>query len=122
MGRSKVMVVDDSDLILNMTKDTLEEAGFDVITRNNPLGTTAAINNEKPDCILIDVSMPALSGGEIVKLARKNINENLRILFYSAKVESELIQLVNDCGADGYIQKGEDKSLLVKRVRETINN
>ncbi len=122
MDKSKVMVVDDSDLILNITRDTLEEAGFHVITRNSPIGTTSAIKNEKPDCVLIDVSMPALSGGELVKLARKNIKENLKIIFHSSKEESELIQLVDECGADGYIKKSSDQSKLVNMVRAVIDN
>ena len=120
MNKFKVMVVDDSDLILSQTRDALEEAGFDIVTRNRPIGTTAAIKNEEPDCVLIDVNMPALSGGEIVKLVRKVMIKNLKIIFHSSKEENELIQLVNECGADGYVKKGADKSELVNKIKSVL--
>lgn len=54
------MIVDDNKLLLQITKDIVENEGYQVITRENPIGTTLAIRNEKPDCLLLDVNMPAL--------------------------------------------------------------
>ncbi len=119
MSKPKVIVVDDSILQLNMTKDTLEEAGFDVITRDTALGTTAAIIKEQPNCVLMDVSMPALSGDQIVKLVKEK-NLDIKILLHSGKTSDELKVLVNECGADGFIEKGTNPAELVFQVKSAI--
>ena len=121
MNKSKVMIVDDNDMILNITRDMLEEEGFEVITRNEALGTTTAILREKPSCVLMDVSMPSLSGTEIVKLVKK-AKLKIKILLHSAKDEEELRVLADDCGADGYIKKGGNSSKLLEQVRSVIEN
>ena len=121
MEKTKVMVVDDNELILNIVRDTLEDAGFNVITRSSALGTLSAIKSEKPHCVLMDVSMPALSGVELVKLAKQqHKEESFKIILHSAKDEEELKALANDCGADGYIKKTHDNSKLVNMVRSII--
>ena len=121
MNKSKVMIVDDCDLTLDITRDVLEEAGFEVSTRADAIGTTTAILKEKPSCVLMDVSMPALSGAEIVKLV-KNATLRIKILLHSARDEDELRVLAVECGADGYIKKGGDSSKLLEQVRSVIEN
>ena len=68
----KIMIIDDSEIILDITKSILEAANFKVVTRNSPFGSTNAFVREKPDLVLLDVSMPALSGDSIVTLAKSD--------------------------------------------------
>ncbi len=121
MNRAKVMIVDDSELILAMTKDALETAGFDVVTRDSPIGTSAAVKAEKPHCLMVDISMPALSGTELVKLIGKRKDDNLKIILHSSKEEEELKRLTEECGADGYIKKNNDMSALAEGVRSILS-
>ncbi len=71
MTRQKILIVDDSDLVLEIYKEVLESADFEVITRNTPFGTASIIATEKPNLVLIDLFMPALSGDKLVELLRK---------------------------------------------------
>lgn len=112
------MVVDDCEIVLEVTKHLLEEAGFHVMTRSSALGTTAAILKEQPSCVLMDVSMPALSGTEIVRLIKEK--SDIRVLLYSAKDEDELRSLAAGCGADGYVKKGTHDAQLAERVRSAM--
>jgi len=73
-----IMVVDDCEIVLEVTKHLLEEAGFHVMTRSSARGSTAAILKEQPSCVLMDVSMPALSGTEIVRLIKEK--SDIRVL------------------------------------------
>ena len=59
------MVVDDSELVCRALSRALGAEGFEVVTRLNPIGTGAAIARERPDVVLLDVSMPALDGAEV---------------------------------------------------------
>jgi len=117
MSRKKIMIVDDSEIVLELTKSVLEDAGFEIVTRNTPFGTSNAIVREKPDLVLLDVSMPALSGNSIVELAKKDdALKNTKILLYSDRSTEELDGIMAKCGADGYIKKTDDDLDLVRQV------
>ena len=120
MKKFKVMIVDDSDLALKITRDILEEADFEIITRATGMGAITAILSEKPDCVLMDVSMPASDGTEIVESVKDM--SNIKIILHSSKEEKELKKLANECGADGYVTKGGDSSKLIEQIRSTIGN
>ena len=117
MSKKKVMIVDDSEMILEMVKCILEDAGYDVVTRSSPFGTAAAVSIEKPDLLLLDVSMPALSGDKIVEVVRNNEKlKNTKVCLFSDRSEIELNKIVSTCGADGYIQKTDDEERLISQV------
>ena len=119
MKKNKIMIVDDSKLILEITKDILEDAGYQVITRNNPIGTTAAICDEDPDCVMVDVHMPALPGTQVVKFIKDSRKSAVKVILYSEKDEAELKLLTNESGADGFIKKTNNKAHLLSQL-ETI--
>jgi len=117
MNKGKVMVVDDSEMILEVVKCVLEEAGYEVVTRATPFGTAAAVSVEKPDLLLLDVSMPALSGDKIVEVVRNNEKlKNTKVCLFSDRSELELNKIVSACGADGFIQKTDDEEKLISQV------
>jgi len=117
MSKGKVMVVDDSEMILEIVKLVLEDAGYEVVTRSSPFGTAAAVSVEKPDLLLLDVSMPALSGDKIVEVVRNNEKlKNTKVCLFSDRSEIELNKIVFACGADGFIQKTDDEEKLASQV------
>lgn len=120
MKKSKVMIVDDCDLTLNMTRDFLEEEGFEVIIRAESIGAINDVLSKKPDCVLMDVSMPLIEGPDLVRAIKDT--SNIKIILYSAKEEKELRKLSEDCGADAYIKKGGDHSRLLKQLISTIES
>jgi len=68
----KILFVDDSDLCRDLTKMMLEDYGYEVVTLASGLGLSRALGREKPDLVLLDVSMPAVAGNQIVEVARQN--------------------------------------------------
>ena len=121
MNKPVIMVVDDSEIILSISRIHLEEAGFEVITRSKSFGTTDEIIRRKPDCVLLDISMPGLTGDSITKIIREKKLDTMIVLF-SAKEENELLELANECGADGYIKKSENKYKFINKVKSFISS
>jgi CheY-like chemotaxis protein len=113
--RHKILVVDDSTIALELARIRLEEAGFDVETLDSPFGFSAALRSQKPDLVLLDVSMPALQGDRLLQIAHRNVNPSQRgatasqgscpVVLYSDRPEQELAALAHACGADGYVRK-----------------
>ena len=58
MNRKKILVVDDSPLILKMMSMKLTQNGYDVVTAEDGGGAVSAVRQEKPDLILLDISFP----------------------------------------------------------------
>ena len=119
MNKPLIMVVDDSEVILSATKNYLEAAGFEVITRSMSFGTTAAIIRMKPVCVLLDINMPGLTGDNITKVIREK-KIDTKIVLFSAKKENELQELANKCGADGYIMKTDNKYAFINNVKSFV--
>lgn len=121
MTKPKIMLVDDSALILDFVGETLREAGYDVSTRSVAIGTGAAILRERPALALLDVSMPLMTGAEISGSIRaSSMACSTWVVLHSDRPEAELKELVQRCGADGYIRKTGDSRQLLDAVRSWI--
>jgi CheY-like chemotaxis protein len=110
--RGKILV-DDDPIVLEITRDRLQRAGYFVITRDQALGTSTAISQEEPDVVLLDVSMPGLSGEALARIIGQNPrHERTAIIFHSGGEPADLQTLVARTGAVGSIQKTSDASLF----------
>jgi CheY-like chemotaxis protein len=98
------LVVDDDPVALEVAKERLERLGFQVSTRSQSLGTSALILREKPNFVLLDVMMPALTGGELAALVKRR-KLNTGIILHSSKSINELQELVRETGALGAVSK-----------------
>ncbi len=120
-ARHKVLVVDDSEVVLDATRLMLEYSGFEVMTLPTPFGTTSIISHHQPDLVLLDVTMPALRGDALVEMIRAGRKSHgTRIVLHSDRPARELADLAQRCGADGFICKTNDPEALARRVREII--
>jgi len=61
---SKILIVDDDEAIRGFLRQQLEDA-YEVADTGNPEDALAMALNLKPDCILLDLMMPMLSGLEL---------------------------------------------------------
>ncbi|NOZ24966.1 MAG: response regulator [Nitrospirae bacterium] len=111
----KILVIDDDERHLIITKGLLEEAGHEVITHRNWIGATTAVADTRPDLVLLDINMPALSGERLSLLLRANRRTSrVPVVFYSSNDEDSLRRSVAECGAAGYICKGNISELKRK--------
>jgi DNA-binding response OmpR family regulator len=120
---SKILVIDDSPLVLAMASDALAAAGFDVFTATNGIEANSYIfsTSNRPDLIILDIMMPLLDGNKKAKILKeKDFSKDIPILFISSKEESELIQMVAESGADGYIRKPFTPASIVSSVRKVL--
>jgi len=98
------LVVDDDPIALQVARERLEKLGFTVTTRSQSLGTSAWIMSERPNFVLLDVMMPALTGGELAALVKRR-KLNTGIILHSSKPIAELREIVRETGALGAVTK-----------------
>jgi two-component system, OmpR family, alkaline phosphatase synthesis response regulator PhoP len=122
MAKQRILIVDDSELVLVMARDALEEAGYEVCTATNGIEANSYIFSvDKPDLIILDVMLPMLDGNKKAKLLReKEFSRDIPILLLSSKSEEELRRLTAEAGADGFIRKPFTSAGLVESIREFL--
>ena len=119
--RPLVLVVDDDPIVLAVTQERLEAMGFDAHTRDQVLGTSQWVVQHKPWVILLDIMMPAMSGGEFAGFLRRRGIET-QIVLHSSKDKAELARLVRSTGALGAITKGLDDKEFEKQFLALTRN
>lgn len=123
MSKQKILIVDDSELVLVMARDALEESGFEVFTCTNGIEANSYIfSPHKPDLIILDVMLPMLDGNKKAKLLKeKDFSKDIPIVLLSSKSEEELQRLVVEAGVDGYIRKPFTNASFVASVKRFLD-
>jgi len=114
----KVLIVDDDQLQLELMERSLRIEGFQVATSSSVFGVSNIMRSFEPDVMLIDVHIPALSGDQLLGLARRNAPDTTRFVLYSSCDEWRLKSLAKDTNADGWISKSADAGQVAKKLRE----
>jgi DNA-binding response OmpR family regulator len=120
--KQRILIVDDSEVVLSMASDALEEAGFETTTATTGLEANRHIfSSRRPDLIILDVMMPMLDGDKKARLLKENaLCCDIPILLLSSKNDEELRRLTCESGANGYIRKPFTSKVLVSSVRSFL--
>ena len=120
--KKRILVVDDSEVALAMAREALEEGGFEVVTAPDAKGADEYLfAPQQPDLVILDVMMPVLSGDKKAKLLKENeLTRHIPVLLLSSKTETELVWLVHESGADGFIRKPFGHGRIVEQVKEAL--
>jgi CheY-like chemotaxis protein len=114
----KILVVDDNEMLLDVTKQILAHARYEVRTHHGGLGLVNLVSRFQPDLVLLDINMPEVSGDDLALLLRAHGDTSgVRIVFYSSNDEDSLRRSVSACGVHGYICKGDIANLRTKVVQ-----
>lgn len=104
--RSNIMIVDDTPENLRLLSDMLKNKGY--LLRTLPSGKLAlkAIENEKPDLILLDINMPEMNGYEVCEILKKDVRfKDIPVIFVSALNDTlDKVKAFNVGGID-YVSK-----------------
>jgi CheY-like chemotaxis protein len=121
MPKGKIVVIDDDAKALSVAKRLLEAAGYEVITSESPLRMPQLVQREKPNLILLDLEMPALSGEHVLDFTTLfDFLREIPIVIHSAKSEDDLKSLVERSPAVGYIRKTNNGLTFVAQVERFI--
>ena len=120
MRGKRVLVIDDSPLILAAAKQALAAAGYDVATRDS-VDEIGALGAEGFDLILMDVQMPELYGDDVAAVLRNERGVKTPIYLFSTLADDELRERARDAGVDGFISKDAGLDHLVAEVARILS-
>jgi diguanylate cyclase (GGDEF)-like protein len=115
----KILVVDDDPQSLKLVEKALQFEGYQVESADSGSAALQKMNSWSPHLVLLDVSMPGLSGIQTLQLLRTK-GEYVSVLFLSGKSNTDDIIRGLDAGADDYVCKPFDILELLARVRSQL--
>jgi len=119
-ARAKVLVVDDTQEILQLVTVTLED-DYDVVVAHDGVEALEQVAATQPDVVVLDVMMPRLSGYEVCRrLKSEAATEALPVLILSARGDSAHVKQGFQVGADDYLPKPFDPEELELRIRALL--
>ncbi len=116
---SRLLIIEDEQVIAELEKDYLELSGFDVVMENNGASGLKKALAEEFDLVILDLMLPGMDGFEVCKKIRAV--KDIPILMVSAKKDD--IDKIRGLGlgADDYITKPFSASELVARVKAHLS-
>jgi PAS domain S-box-containing protein len=122
MGQETVMLVEDEEVVRNLTRRLLERAGYTVIVaeRGDEAYSMLAANPDEIDLLLTDVIMPGMNGGQLYENA-KRLKPDLRVIYMSGYTADAIAHHGVLDGTTVFIQKPFEAELLIRRVREVLD-
>ena len=117
---TKILCLDDSEMILHIFKHILEEKGYEVFTANSSAAVHQYLFNEKVDLLVTDVQMPDIPGTKVCKMLKKSLPE-LKVVLFSNLPERELESLSIESLADGWISKNTKPNEWVEKIVEVLD-
>jgi type II secretory ATPase GspE/PulE/Tfp pilus assembly ATPase PilB-like protein/ActR/RegA family two-component response regulator len=119
----KALVVDDQPDIRNIVRMALERSGLGltVITAQDGVEALALVEVERPDIVLLDISMPGMDGFEVCSRIRADLRTAfLPVLMLTAHDAPEFVAKGFSAGTDDYVVKPFRRDDLVARVRRML--
>ncbi len=114
----KILVVDDDNALREMVGIVLESEGFEVAYHDAGSGALDRFVEEAPDLVLLDVMLPGKTGIEVCGEIRSV--SGTPIIMLTAKTESDDVVLGLEAGADDYVVKPFDPTVLTARIRARL--
>ncbi|GEM72128.1 DNA-binding response regulator [Sphingomonas aquatilis NBRC 16722] len=111
-------MVDDEPAIRRLLRQTLERAGHDVIDAADARAALAAVAQDAPDAVLLDLGLPGRDGLELVPVIART--PGIALLVVSARDATEDKVAALDLGADDYVTKPFDSEELLARLRVAL--
>lgn len=115
----RILIVDDSPIILAAAKHALVGAGYEVETRGS-VEEVAARGADGFDLILMDVQMPELFGDDVAAVLVHERSVAGKVYLFSTLGDDELRERATSAKLDGFISKQHGLEHLIQEVKKIL--
>lgn len=116
---AKILIVDDSAYARRIHRKILESGGHAVVEASSGLGALESFGLERPDLVLLDLSMEDLGGLQVLEQIR-TMEPEAPVLVVSADVQRSTTDRVRAAGASGFVAKPVSADNLLASVGSVL--
>jgi excisionase family DNA binding protein len=116
-----VLVVDDNPNVREVVRINLEMEGYSVREAGNAEEGLAAVEDDAPDLILLDVMMPQVDGWEMLRRVQERHGVgSIPVVMFSGQLEGSLGREAEERGAQAFVGKPFDLRALIEQTRQIV--
>lgn len=117
----KILIVEDDRKIVMALGVRLKAAGYECVMAFDAVGGVSTARKERPDLVLLDISMPAGNGFQVAERIQSWVPTGAPIIFLTASRQPGLRERAEDLGAAGFFEKPFEFSDLLAAIRDALD-
>ena len=117
---ARILVIDDSATAIEKARSTLEKQGHHVSSLHRMIDLAGLLKTDPPELVLLDLSMPGMSGDAFAKLIKKFAPNPIPIVLFSSRSRKELAEKARTLEVDGYVSKLDPPEQLALAVERSL--
>jgi twitching motility two-component system response regulator PilG/twitching motility two-component system response regulator PilH len=119
--RKTVLVVDDSQAVLDAVGSAFEDAGWEVVSASDGEEVFRKLSDAEPDALLLDIYMPRLNGADVCRLVKAHPHwKKTFLVLMSSRISDREMDMYRRIGADEILKKPFDPVHAVAVVEKAV--
>ncbi len=118
-GGPLVLVVDDDARLREFMRVNLESEGYAVREAASADEALAAIEDQAPELVLLDVVMPGIDGWQMLQRMQER-HGSIPVIMFSGQVDERSAAQAEEGGARGFVGKPFDPQQLIERAKQLV--
>jgi two-component system cell cycle response regulator DivK len=118
---ARILLVEDNEMNRDMLSRRLARRGFEVLIAENGQSGVDLTVSERPDLVLMDMSLPVMDGWEATRRLKADPDTSaIPIIALTAHAMASDRELALEAGCDDYDSKPVDLSRLVRKIEQLL--
>jgi len=123
LDRKRILLVEDHEDNRNIYRTILEHYGYRVVVASDGRSGIQLAREERPDLILMDLSIPFVDGWEATRVLKQDVTTAaIPIIALSAHALAEDRERARDAGCDGYLAKPVEPRKVLAEVKRFLED
>ncbi len=118
-GGAHILLVDDNPHMLEFLDVRLRGLGLRTTIVDNGAAALDVVRDDPPNLVILDIAMPELNGYQACR-AIKAQNAKLPVIMLTGKTEKADRFWAQQCGADDFLSKPVDPTVVVQRIADLL--
>ena len=115
----KILVVDDAQFMRMRAVKLLTQHGYECIEAENGVEALAKYKAERPDAVMLDITMPDMDGLEALRQLMK-IDSNAKVAMVTAMGQQSIVMEAIKAGAKDFVVKPFDPNRVLAAVKKLV--
>ncbi len=116
---SKVLIIDDDEMMLRALGNYLNEGGFTILTTADGPQGIFIYKNENPDVVILDLGLPSLDGRDVLKQIL-NYDPGAKVIISTGYGSKQTEEEVMKNGAYAFFSKPFDAVSLIEKIKSAL--
>ncbi len=120
--KKRILLVEDEKDMAYAVTFQLEDKGYEVIVASDGCEGLDKARMKKPDLIILDLMLPKIDGYKVCRMLKFDSKyKDIPIILFTARAQDSDKKIGKDVGADAYITKPFESSVLLDKICELLS-